>query len=109
MLHNLQINTKPTYRHQETHANPQTNMTGQLPYQTPSDFNQSVVELFRHQIELAHSTQCLHQQTIDALHNTTKSSSLLENLHFVNGIPMFKAKDPQLFDKWLDQIGHITN
>ena len=32
---------------------------------TPFDFSQSVVKLYRHQTELTHSTQWLHQQTTD--------------------------------------------
>ena len=84
-------------------------MTGQHPHQTPSDFNKFVVKLFRCQTELAHSTQCLHQQTTDALHNIAKSSSLQENLHFIIDIPMFKTKDPQSFDKRLDQIDKVTS
>ena len=93
MSHTPHIDTHPTYRHQEACTNPQTNVIRQYLYQTPSDFNQLVVEFFRHQMELAHSTQCLHQQTTGALHNIAKSSSLQENLHFINEIPMFKAID----------------
>ena len=58
------------------------------------DFNQSVVEFLRHQMELAKCTQCLHQQTTDALHNITISSTLQENLHFIHDNPLFKAKEP---------------
>ena len=72
------------------------------------DFNQSVVDHLRHQTEQAHSMHCLHQQTTDALHNIAKSLGLQENLHFIHDIPMFKAKDPQSFDEWLDQIDKVT-
>ena len=57
---------------------------------------------------LSTNTQCLHQQTIDALHNIVKSSALQENVHFIYDMPIFKAKDPQSFDEWLDQIDKIT-
>ena len=63
-----------------------------------------MVDLLRCQTELAHSTQCSHQQTTDALHNIATSSALQEDLHFIHDIPTFKAKDPQSFDEWLDQI-----
>ena len=109
MSHDSEMDTHPTFSHQETCTHPQTNMPRQHLHQIPSDFNYSVIELFRHQTELAHSTQCLHQQTTDALHNITKSSSLQENLYFINDIPVFKAKDPQSFDEWLDQIDKVTS
>ena len=67
-----------------------------------------MVDLLKHQTDLAHNTQHLHQQTTDALHNIAKSSALQENVHFINDIPMFKAKDPQSFDEWLDQINKVT-
>ena len=73
----------------------------------PPDFNQSVVDLMRCQTELAHSTQCLHQATTDALQNIVKSSALQENLHFIHDIPMFKAKDHNcLMNGW---IAALTN
>ena len=67
------------------------------------------MELFRHQTELTHSTQYLHQQTTDALNYIAKSSSLQENEHFINDIPIFKAKDPQSFDEWFEQIDKVTS
>ena len=73
----------------------------QPPNQT-FNFYQSVIRLFRHQTELTHSTQCLHQQTTYVLNNIAISSSLHENLHFINDIPIFKAKDPQSFEEWLE-------
>ena len=100
----LQYVTHPTNLHtsnlqtSRNNTNPETNMTRQHLHQTIFDFNQSVVDLFRHQMELAHSTQSLHQLTTDALH-IAKSSSLQENLNFINDNLMFKAKDPQLFDE----------
>ena len=68
-----------------------------------------MAELLEHQRELAHSTQCLHQQITNALHNITKSSAHHVNLHFIHDIPMFKAKDPQMFDEWLDQIDKVRS
>ena len=43
------------------------------------------------------------------LNNIAKSSSLQENLSFINDIPIFKAKDPQSFNKWLEQIEKVTS
>ena len=31
-----------------------------------------------------------------------------ENQHFINYIPIFKAKDPQSFDVWLEQIDKVA-
>ena len=79
---------------------------------TPFDFNQSVVELVRCQTELAHSIQLLHQQTTDALEYIGKSSSFQENQLFINDIPIFKTKDSQSFDDWLEQrdkVAPLTN
>ena len=45
---------------------------------------------------------------MDVIHYIVKSSALQENIHFINDIPMFKAKDPQTFDDWLDQIDKVT-
>ena len=66
-------------------------------------------ELLRHWTELTHSTQCLHEQCIDALNNIAKTSSLQENLPFINDIPIFKAKDPLSFDEWLEQINKVAS
>ena len=52
-----------------------------------------------------HSTQCLHQQTTDALENI--SSTYQENQHFINDMPIFKAQDPQSFDDWIVQIDNV--
>ena len=41
---------------------------------------------------------------MDALENIARSSILQENQHFINNIPIFKAKDPKSFDDWLEQI-----
>ena len=57
---------------------PHAYVSQQPPNPTPFAFNQSVVELFQHQMELTHSTQCLHQQTMDALQNIDKSSTFHE-------------------------------
>ena len=68
--------TKITYfLIQTTHTNVQ------YPNHISLDLNQSVVELFRHQTELTHSTQCLHQQTMDTLNWIARFSSHQENLH----------------------------
>ena len=88
-----EINMHQIHRHCEEHTPPQTYINQQHPSQIPVNLNQSAIELFRHQNELTHSTQCLQQQTTDVLNNITKSSSLQENLHFINDIPIFKAKD----------------
>ena len=68
-----------------------------------------MVELFRCQTKLTHSTQQLHQQTRDALENMAKYSLFQENEHFINDIPIFKAKDPQFFDDWLEQINESAS
>ena len=65
--------------------------------------------MFRRQTELTHSTQWLHQQTTDVLNNIAKSSSFQENQHFINNIVLFKAKDPQSFDEWLEQIDKFVS
>ena len=104
-----EIDTHQTHRPYKVHTPPQTCTNQQYSNQTPFDFNQSVVELFRHQTELTYSTQCLHQLTTDALNNITKSSSLQENVHFINDIPIFKSKDPKSFDGWLEQIDKVTS
>ena len=89
------------YRHTQSHS------PEQQIYQTPINANQSVVNLLRHQTD-TNNMQCLHQQTMDALHNIAKSSILQENVHFINDIPIFKAKDPQSFDECLDQIDEVA-
>ena len=99
-----EINIHQVYRPYEDHTPPQTHTNQLCPYQNSLDLNQSVVELFRHQTELTHSTQCLHQQTTDALSSIATSSSHQENLHFINDMSIFKAKDPQSFGDWLEQI-----
>ena len=48
----------------------------------------------------------------DALGNISKSSSFQENQHFLKDISIFKAKDPQSFDGWLeliDKVASLTN
>ena len=81
----------------------------QAPNLTPFDFNQSVVELFRHQNELTHSTQQLNQQITDALENISKSPSFQEKQYFISDILIFKAKDPQSFDDWVEQISKVAS
>ena len=90
-------------------ASPHANVGQQPPYPTPFDFNQSVVKLFRWQTKLTHSTQQLQQLTTDALENKAKSSSFWENQHFINDGPIFKAKDPQSLDDWLEQINEVAS
>ena len=36
------------------------------------------------------------------LHLALPYITLQENIHFINDIPIFKAKDPESFNKWLD-------
>ena len=104
-----QNNTMDTgYGHQDLQAPTECNSPEQQSYQTSTDINQSVVDLLRQETVLAHTTQCLHQQTMDVLHNIAKSSALQENVHFINDIPMFKAKDPQSCNDWLDQINKVV-
>ena len=98
----------PAYRYQELQTPAQSNSPEQQIYQTPTDLNQSVIHLLRHQTDLAQNTQCLHQQTMDSLHNIAKSSAVQENVHFIYDIPMFRAKDHQSFNDWLDQINKVT-
>ena len=38
-----------------------------------------------------------------------RSSSHQENVHFINDIAIFKAKDPQSFDVWLEQIDKVAS
>ena len=91
------------------HIHPTNLYEQQQASQTPFDFNQSVIKLFRHQTELTHRAQHLHQQTRDVLNDIAKSSSLQEYFHFINDILIFKATDPQSFDEWLEQIDNVTS
>ena len=109
MSHAPHGNTHSAYRHKELHTHthmpiPLNNKFIRLP-----NLNQSVVKLLRHQTELVHNTQCLHQQTIDALHNIAKSSALQEHVNFINNMPIFKAKDSKFFNEWLDQINKVNS
>ena len=97
-----EINTHQIYRPYEDHIPTQTHINQQHSNQTSFDFNQSAVKNFRCQTELTQGTQHLHHQTTDALNNITRSSSHQENLHFINDIPILKAKDLQSCDKWLE-------
>ena len=72
-------NTHQSYRPYKDHIPTQTHKNQQHHNQTPLNFNQSVVKLFGHQMELTHSTQCLHQQTTNELNSITRSSSHQEN------------------------------
>ena len=65
--------------------------------------------MFRHQTKLTHSSQQLHQKTTDALEYIAKSSSFQEDQNFINDIPIFKAKDLQSFDDWLEQIDEVAS
>ena len=44
----------------------------------------------------------------DAQESLARSSTFQENQHFINDIPIFKAKDPQYFDDWLKQIDKVA-
>ena len=35
-------------------------------------------------------------------------SAFQENQHFINDIPIFKAKDPQSFDDWVEQVDKVA-
>ena len=59
--------------------------------------------------KLTHSTLWLNQQTTDALENGAKFSTFHEIQHFINDIPIFKAKDPKSFDDWLEQIDKVAS
>ena len=52
-------------KHYGTPTSPHTDVNQQPPSQNPFDFNQSVVELFRCQTKLIHSSQWPHQKTTD--------------------------------------------
>ena len=104
-----QSDTETPHNHipYEAHT-PQTYTNQHDPSQATTNFNKSVVEFFRCQMELTHSAQLLHQQTRDALNNIAKTSSIQENLHFINDIPILKVKDPQSFNEWLEQIDKVA-
>ena len=44
----------------------------------------------------------------DALENIARSSAFQENQHFINHILIFKTKDPQSFDDWLEHIDKVV-
>ena len=102
-----EINVHQVYRPHEDHTPLQTHTNQPYPNQRSLDLNLSV-ELFRHQTELTYSTQCLHQQTTDALISIARSSSHQEKLNFINYFPIFKAKDPQSLDDWLEQSDKVA-
>ena len=68
-------NTHPTYIQEELQTHPYTDSHEPQTHQTSPHLNQSVVKCLRLQTDLAQNTQCLHQQTIDTLHNIAKSSA----------------------------------
>ena len=74
-MHHM-LTPNPAYRHQHLQTNTQSNSPEQHIYQTPTDLNQSEVDLLSHQTDLAHNMQHLHQQIMDALPNIAKSSAL---------------------------------
>ena len=59
-------------------------------------------------MKLTHSTQCLHQQMMDALQKIVRPSISQESQHFINIIPVFKAKDPQSFDDLLEKVNKVA-
>ena len=95
MVHAPNGTTHPAYRYHELQTPRQSNSPKQQIYQANTNLNQLVVDLLRHQTDLTQNTPCLHQQTTGALQNIAKSSALQENIHFINDISMFKAKDLQ--------------
>ena len=46
---------------------------------------------------------------MDAFYNIAKSIALQESVHLINDIPLFKAKNPQSFNDWLDQVAALNN
>ena len=81
----------------------------QPPNSNSFHINQFVVELFRCQTKVTYSNQWLHQQTTDPLENIAKSSSFQENQYFINDLPIFKVKDSQSSDDWLEQIPKVAS
>ena len=67
MLQQPESDTHQIHRPYEAHTPPQSYTNQQDPNQTTIDFSQSVIKLFRCQTKLTHSSECLHQQTTDAL------------------------------------------
>ena len=55
----------------------------QQPNLTLFHFNHSVIKFIQWQMELTHSTQHFHQQTMDASQNIARSSTFQENQHFI--------------------------
>ena len=45
---------------------------------------------------------------MDTLQNIGRSCTFQENQHILNDIPIFKAKDPQSFDDWLQQVNKVA-
>ena len=68
----------------------------------------SLVNCFYILTFLQNSTYNTISPDIHQWYRITKSSALQENLHFIHDIPTFKAKDPQSFNEWLDQIDKVT-
>ena len=46
--------------------------------------------------------------SLTALQYIARSSMFQENQHFINDIPIFKAKDTQSFDYWLEQVDKVA-
>ena len=109
MSQQSETKTHPGYQLYEDHISPQNHTYQQHSNHKSLDLNHSVIKLFRQQTELKHSTQCLHQQITDAWNNISQSSSNQENLHVINDIPIFKPKDLQSINEWLEQIGKVTS
>ena len=42
------------------------------------------------------------------LENIVRSSMFQENQHFINDKPIFKVKNPQIFDDWLEKINKVA-
>ena len=102
-----EINRHQVYRPYKYHIPHQTHTNQQYPHQASR--HQSVCCWISSKTELTHRIQHLHQQTTDALNIITRSSSHQENLQLINYIPVFKAKDLQSFDDWLEQIDKVTS
>ena len=69
-IHTPHSTTHTAYGYQELQTPTQSNSPEQQTYHTNTNLNQLVIDLLRHQTDLAHNTQCLHQKTTDAFHNS---------------------------------------
>ena len=109
VYHNTLMRKHITYKYCRRHPCAPCYVSQQQPNLTPFDFNKFVVELFQCQMKLTHSTQHLQCQMTHALQNIARSSMFQKNQYFINDIPIFKAKVPESFDDWLEQIDKVAS